>query len=73
VSCSRRWHTRSERLLVSELIGRGWIKGSKEVDESEHQVFEFLGATSIDQGLNSRSAIGARRIRTMLSRRSVPG
>jgi HTH-type transcriptional regulator / antitoxin HigA len=37
------------RLPVSELVRRGWIKGSKEVDELEQQVFEFLGVTSIDE------------------------
>lgn len=41
-----------ERLPVSELVRRGWIKGSRQVEELEQQVFAFLGVTAIDQEPN---------------------
>jgi len=41
-----------ERLPVSELVRRGWIKGSRQVEELEQQVFAFLGVTAIDEEPN---------------------
>jgi HTH-type transcriptional regulator / antitoxin HigA len=37
------------RLPVSELIRRGWIKGSRQVDELEQQVFAFLGVRTLEE------------------------
>jgi HTH-type transcriptional regulator/antitoxin HigA len=38
-----------ERLPVTELVRRGWIKGSADVDELEQQVFAFLNVSSLDE------------------------
>jgi len=38
-----------DRLPVSELVRRGWIKGSRNVDELEQQVFAFLAVSSLQE------------------------
>jgi HTH-type transcriptional regulator / antitoxin HigA len=38
-----------ERLPVSELVRRGWIRGSRDVDELEQQVFAFLNVSSLEE------------------------
>ena len=38
-----------QRLPIAELVRRGWINGSSNVDELERQVCEFLDVESIDE------------------------
>jgi HTH-type transcriptional regulator / antitoxin HigA len=38
-----------ELLPVSELVRRGWIKGSRDVDELQQQVFAFLRVSSLEE------------------------
>jgi HTH-type transcriptional regulator / antitoxin HigA len=38
-----------ERLPVTELVRRGWIKGSRDVGELEQQVFAFFGVSSLQE------------------------
>jgi hypothetical protein len=67
VSCFGRWHIRSERLPVPELIRRGDQGKSRSTRSSS-----LMGTTSIDWEPN-HALSGARPIRTMLWPRSVPG